>query len=318
MIAALLALALISQVEARAEIEAPRNDAGALDLVVGSPFHLVVTSRHPQGEVALLPEPLELGSAVGERRSERRHDRSSEGDLEIDRYRLELVAFEPGDHTLPAIPLAFGSTQAATMPISIIVRSGLGEDEQLVAASTIAEAMAELEQMAAPNPSPRSIEVPDPRPIWAIAAAAALALAAIAGLAIRKRLGRKVIAGPPPRPPRPAHEVALERLEALRKGDHLARAEHKAFHVELSEILRGYAGARFGFDSIELTVAELFDELDRRSTPGLDRGRLRSILELSDFVKFAKLEPAIDESRAALEGALAIVRDTTPREEVQA
>jgi hypothetical protein len=318
-------------VSARLELPSPpaAADAGALvpapqlapeqpDLEVGAPFHLVIEARHPPGGVALLAESIDLGEAFGERRSARSHQRDRSEGAEIDRYRLELVAFEAGLHQLPSVPLAFGSTQAATAPIDVLVGSNLAGDAAIVAAATVAEAIAELEKFAAQNPAPQAIYVPDRRPLWIAAGLVALALAAFAALALRRRLAARPAFVPPPPPPRPAHLVALERLDALAKRQLLEAGEHKAFHVELSEILRAWAGARYGFDSVELTVAELMTELEERVPEGLDRPGLRRILETSDWVKFAKLEIAAEESRALLGSAAAIVEATAPRAAAEA
>lgn len=299
-------------IEVRAELETQDQPLG-----VGEPFRVSIEARHPAGGMALLPEPLELGTALAERRSARKHERRTEDGLEVDRYSLELIAFESGPQTLPAIPLAFGSTQAATRPIELVIASGLAEDEQAVAGATIAEALAELEQMAAANPNPRAIEVRDLRPVWVIGGLLLLGLFGAALFTWLRRREKRVVPPPPPPPPRPAGEVALERLEALQRAAYLSRGEHKSFHVELSEILRGYTGARWGFDSLELTTAELMLELDARSTPGLDRARLREILVLTDLVKFAKLQPAIEESERALAASFELVRSTAPRPEAE-
>jgi len=67
----------------------------------------------------------------------------------------------------------------------------------------------------------------------------------------------------PAPPPRPAHEVALERLDRL--GARLGTSDDlRPFIFELSEIIREYLGARFAFNSLELTTEELVLRLRRR------------------------------------------------------
>lgn len=302
------------RVEADLQAPAPAGDGGfSASIVVGQPFHLLITARHPRGGVALLPEAIDLGANFGERRAARTHQRRTEGDQEIDQHILELIAFDSGEHTLPAIPLAFGSTQAATPPLAVSVGSVLSDDEQMVAGSTVPEALAELEKMAAPQPPPRSVLIADRRPLYAIGALAGLAALIALAYWIRRRRRPAEEAAPPLVPARPAHEIALERLTRLARSDLLAKGEHKAFHLELSETMRAYVGDRYGFESIELTSSELNAALESRETPALDRAELRRLLELSDLVKFAKVVLPEAESRALLEAAVHLVRATTPR-----
>ena len=68
-------------------------------------------------------------------------------------------------------------------------------------------------------------------------------------------------------PPRPAHEIALERLDRLGAYGFLENADNRPFYFAVSEIIRDYLGGRFGFDSLELTTDELMEELRRRAGP---------------------------------------------------
>jgi hypothetical protein len=94
----------------------------------------------------------------------------------------------------------------------------------------------------------------------------------------------------------------------------------KEFYVELSEILRAYAGGRWGFDSVELTVEELIVELRSRFLAGLDLVLLERVLKEADFVKFAKYVPSAIEAETAINGAFSIVdhtRPAAPRQEAE-
>ncbi len=318
---AALALVLLGALPAQAEAPlvvsaelAPIavSDAGEPVYAVGQPFRVVVEARHAPGAIAMLPEALALGDQLGERRDARRHLRRDEGGAQVDRYELEVIPFESGTLTVPAIPLAFGSTTAETRPLEVEIVSSLDDETAPVAASTRAEALAELERLAAANPAPRVIEVPDHRPLYALGALVALAIVALVIRRLRARPGQ-VPAGPPPPPPRPAHEVALERLDALLRRSREGAAAQKAYYVDLSEIVRAYVGSRYGFDSVELTVAELLQALEGRSTPGLDRSGLRRILDTADLVKFAKLSTEDAEAIALGKAAVAVVEATRER-----
>src|SRR4029077_20112033 len=116
-------------------------------------------------------------------------------------------------------------------------------------------------------------------------------------------------------PPRPAHEIALEKLDRLGQYGFLEDADNRPFYFAVSEIIREYLGARFGFDSLELTTDELVAELGRTSDRdlGMFRGEIQGWLSACDLVKFAKISPSATEARGALETALRIVTSTRPR-----
>lgn len=291
------------------------EDAGSIAVPVGAPFHLIIEAAHAPGQLALLPEALALGDKLAERRAGRHHDRSGHGAEELDRYDLQLLAFEPGEVTIPAIPLALGSTSAATPPIPIRVETGFSEAERPVATSTRPEAMAELEKMAAEDPAPTPVLVDDYRPLYAVGTALALLLLAFAAHRLwRNRRGAHEPLPPPPAPSRPAHMVALERLEALRAKGLVERGELKPYFVELSEVVREYLGGRYGFESLEMTIDELTRTLSGLRTPGLEIGRVKGLLEACDLVKFAKYVPETTEAIDGLNQALEIVQRTRPVE----
>jgi hypothetical protein len=114
-------------------------------------------------------------------------------------------------------------------------------------------------------------------------------------------------------PPRPAHEVALERLDRLGAYGFLENADNRPFYFAVSEIIRDYLGARFGFDSLEMTTDELMAELRRAAARELVLGEIEGWLSGCDLVKFAKISPSAAESRGTLETAIRIVTSTRPR-----
>jgi hypothetical protein len=148
--------------------------------------------------------------------------------------------------------------------------------------------------------------------------AAGLGAAVIGGLIalyVRKRLRARAAHRPSP-PPRPAHEVALERLDRL-GAEGFSVETCRPYYFTLSEIIREYLGGRFGFDSLEMTTEELVDELGRRAPRAL-LGELGAWLGSCDLVKFAKSSPTETDARGALETAIRIVEATRPRPEPQA
>jgi hypothetical protein len=122
---------------------------------------------------------------------------------------------------------------------------------------------------------------------------------------LRARRGER-----PGPPPRPAHEIALERLDRLGAYGFLENADNRPFYFAVSEVIRDYLGARYGFDSLEMTTDELIGELKRHAGRELILGEIHGWLSACDLVKFAKVSPTAAEARGALESAIRIVTTT--------
>jgi hypothetical protein len=109
--------------------------------------------------------------------------------------------------------------------------------------------------------------------------------------------------------------VALERLDRLGALGFLENADNRPFYFAVSEVIRDYLGARYGFDSLELTTDELIAELRKRSGRDVVLGEIQGWLTACDLVKFAKISPTAAEARGALESAIRIVTATRPEPE---
>jgi len=120
-------------------------------------------------------------------------------------------------------------------------------------------------------------------------------------------------------PSRPPGEVAIERLSEIRARGQLDREGYRPFAFETAEVVRAYLGARYGFDSLELTSTELLDEL-RQAAPHLAEpgAEVVRFLERTDLIKFAKTGATEAEAIALLDAAQAIVLSTAPKLEVAA
>lgn len=114
----------------------------------------------------------------------------------------------------------------------------------------------------------------------------------------------------PAPPPRPAWEVALESIEALRADRALLYEEPLQFHHRISEILRVWLQGRFQISAPEMTSEEILKELrPRRLALGGWIERIHAILADSDLVKFAKFSPPPDDSFTLLQQLEELVRE---------
>ena len=113
---------------------------------------------------------------------------------------------------------------------------------------------------------------------------------------------------------RPADEVALEKLDAIKEAKIWKDGKVKEYQTELTDVVREYIGRRFDVQSTEKTS----DETLRAMKPLLDKdlfARLSKMLQLADLVKFAKWYTTPDENENALTTAYEFVNQTKLSEE---
>jgi hypothetical protein len=111
-------------------------------------------------------------------------------------------------------------------------------------------------------------------------------------------------------PKRPSHEIALEKLNALREAKLWQKGEVKAYHSALSEIVREYLENRFQIMALEATTDEIVSKMKIFSIPKEQKAALQEMLELSDLVKFAKVTPLPDQHQRSFDIAWNFIQTT--------
>ena len=117
------------------------------------------------------------------------------------------------------------------------------------------------------------------------------------------------------KPKSPSHIVALNKIESIKNDDIWHEDDNvKEYYTRLTDALREYMFARFGFNASEMTTSEILDYLR-----GIDNkeniAELKEILETADLVKFAKLHPTANENSRNMENAIEYVNVTKNIEE---
>jgi hypothetical protein len=266
---------------------------------VGDPVHLEVVAIAKSAVPVNLPSTLELGpfSLLDRKESEQ-----NLGDGRIRRvFTLTIATYEPGPKEVPAIEVTYlgprGDVRTArTSPVAVKIGSLIANEPEPALKD------------AAP---PVSVVEENLWPAYLAGGLVAAGLGALLAIAIVRRFRARRGDRPGP-PPRPAHEVALERLDRLGAYGFLENADNRPFYFAVSEVIREYLGARFGFDSLELTTDELVAQLRRSSGREIVVGEIQGWLSACDLVKFAKISPSAAEARGALESAIRIVSATRP------
>ncbi len=106
----------------------------------------------------------------------------------------------------------------------------------------------------------------------------------------------------------PAHIIAFRDLEKLKNEQLWQRGEVKSYYSRLTEIIRKYLEDRFSVYSLEMTTSETLEEL---VSTGFKKDNtymmLKTILNGSDLVKFAKYKPEPSENESHFENSWAFV-----------
>ncbi len=108
----------------------------------------------------------------------------------------------------------------------------------------------------------------------------------------------------------PAHIIALRKLDKYRGNKMWAPEQQKAFYSGVTDVVREYMAARYEFGAMEMTTAEIFDEMKSKDAPQELLDEVRELFERADFVKFAKFTASDDDNAKALPTAVRFVTET--------
>lgn len=110
----------------------------------------------------------------------------------------------------------------------------------------------------------------------------------------------------------PPYDEAMMKLTQL-KNEKLWEAGHdKEYFTRLTDILRNYIDRRFGINAMEMTSAQIIDILRKNEESHAVNEQLSKVLEMADFVKFAKMRPLPEDNEVAYQRAINFVNETKP------
>ena len=285
---------------------------------------LTVVVEHGKGE-SVLPRGLDLGSDAAKLLKKAEFalpDQDGGGAARLTKNAPDPNKPERVTTTLelPVVPLPAqpGRHVLVLPPLPIAVARANGE---LATACTNRHTIVVEDPISSvPDAKPK----PNPPPVmqreeWSalktalIVASLGLLAGALLTLAIRRWLARPRPVPPPP-PPRPPWEIALEKLDEVRHAGLLEQARFGEYFDRVSDAVRGYLGARYGFDGLESTTDEILAALRRGDLlSGVALPEIASFLQGCDLVKFANMTPTQAECIGALTSGETIVRATMPR-----
>ncbi len=114
------------------------------------------------------------------------------------------------------------------------------------------------------------------------------------------------------KPELPPYERALRNLKILRDAGLWENGQEKEYFSRLTEILREYLQGRFGINAMEMTSSEIVKAVSDIHEARKSRQYMDRVMEIADFVKFAKMRPLPDDNISAFENALKFIEETKP------
>ena len=107
----------------------------------------------------------------------------------------------------------------------------------------------------------------------------------------------------------PPHQKALKEIERIKDDRMSVSEDQKAYYTLLTDVLRKYIKARFGFNAMEMTSSEIIDRLQQDGDKKMI-DELKELFTTADLVKFAKYSTLINENDANLVNAVEFINTT--------
>lgn len=212
-------------------------------------------------------------------------------------YDILIQAFTPGMATLPPFRYAVGADTA---------------DSDIL---TLKVLPVELDSLETINPMESIANAPsrwyDWIPDWIVWVILALALIA-AGLClwlVYRKNGTLIVRHVKPVDP---YELAMTELARLRERKLAETGQEKEYYTSLVDILRTYLDGRFGINAMEMSSTQILASLRENPDTRGNHTCIKQILELADFVKFAKVRPMPDDNIKTYNNVVQFVEETKP------
>ena len=221
--------------------------------------------------------------------------------IQIDRE-IIITSFDSGFYSIPPIKAVLNNDTFATEPLSLKVVPMQVDEENLD--------LKDIKNVW----SPRFVLFDYiPSYVWII-----LLVLLLIGVGVylyikyfRNRTQQDVIAETEIIP----HEKALEELYKLKEEKLWQSGQEKLYYTQLIDILREYIDSRFSINAMEMTTTEILASLRANKETKLVEANLKTILEVADFVKFAKMRPLPEDNEASMRNAIKFVESTIPQTE---
>lgn len=219
-------------------------------------------------------------------------------------YRVTLQSFDSGAYVLPPFVYRSGNDSAVSNKVSFkVIPVSVGENDNIAGYADVED------------PDSRWYDsLPDfiVNYWWIILSVLLLALSGWILLRRYRKDGVILRKKPQPSP----YDVAISGLRRLREAKLWEKGMEREYFTRLTEILRVYLQDRFGINAMEMTSNQIMSTLADNAEVKEKRGYMRQILDVADYVKFAKMRPLPADNIEAFDNAVRFVEETKPVEPV--
>lgn len=257
----------------------------------------ILADRNGTGLVGICGDSIELRTAV-------RRDTTSLGSGRIQiNYQIPIQSFDSGAYRIPELLYVAGKDTAATQRLSLkVLPIPVGENEAI------------SDYTSVEDPADKSIfdKVPD----WIIdywfVWLLIIIIAVLAYILYKRYRKEGTILKKKPEPT--PYERASAALRNLKERKLWEQGMEKEYFTRLTDILRVYLDGRFGINAMEMTTRDIINRLSETTDLKDKREYVRRILDMADFVKFAKVRPLPADNIKAYDDAVKFVEETKPQE----
>ncbi|MDO5569895.1 MAG: hypothetical protein Q4F97_00330 [Bacteroidales bacterium] len=117
-------------------------------------------------------------------------------------------------------------------------------------------------------------------------------------------------------PKLPPHLEAMKALEDLVDKKLWQKGMDKEYYTALTDILRVYILERFDIYALEMTSSEILQAIKNKEITKSSISSLKQVLDLADYVKFAKMKPIADENELSIANAKMFISQTVEVETI--
>lgn len=219
-------------------------------------------------------------------------------------YSVPVQAFDSGTYTLPPFVYKSGTDSASSNRLTFnVIPVNVTADDEISPLASVAE--------------PDGKRFYDWVPDWIIDFWWIFIIIVIA-ICLSFWAMRKYKSGELPqilsKPVQTPWDEALSALSVLKERKLWEQGMEKEYFTQLTDILRVYLFKRFGINAMEMTTRQIMDMI--YSSEFKDKkDYVKQILNVADFVKFAKVRPLPADSVSAYENAVKFVKETIPADE---
>lgn len=225
-------------------------------------------------------------------------------------YHIPLQVFDSGEYKIPGLQYVAGSDTLVSNSVDLtVIPVNVTKDDPI----------SDYTDVVDPEPGSWLDKVPESLIVYWWAYLLGLIIIIIIVILIiywykhRARKGARAV------PELPPYDEAVRSLNILKGKQLWQQGKNELYFVELTDILRRYLSRRFDVSAPEMTTTQFLDEASRNPKLVSHNAELRRLLELADFIKFAKGQSLPAENEEAFNIVRKFADETRPtKEEIEA